>query len=105
MTLLTLATPIALKLLTRVPAVDGRRRKSCGWSRRPRLASVARRHGIFQPAPFRLAKYRERLLGDIGFVPAMIVPEQSENGTGTGCRRIEIAIANGRPVACDLDSP
>jgi transposase len=33
----------------------------------------------------------------------MIVPEQSEKGTGTGCRRIEIVIANGRRVIVDCD--
>jgi hypothetical protein len=59
----------------------------------------------FQPAPIGLAKaYREGRLGDIpGFVPAMIVPEQPEKGTGTGCRRIEIVIANGRRVIVDCD--
>jgi transposase len=31
------------------------------------------------------------------------VPEQPEKGTGTGCRRIEIVIANGRRVIVDCD--
>ena len=44
--------------------------------------------------------YREgRLCAIPGFVPAMIVPEQPEKGTGTGCRRI----ANGRRVIVDCD--
>jgi transposase len=35
----------------------------------------------------------------------MIVPEQPEKGTETGCRRIEIVSANGRRVIvhCDVD--
>ena len=33
----------------------------------------------------------------------MIVPEQPEKGTGTGCCRIEIVIANGRRVIVDCD--
>jgi hypothetical protein len=50
--------------------------------------------------------YREGRLGDIaGFVPAVIVPEQPERSTGTGCGRIEIVIGNGRRVVvhCDVD--
>src|SRR5262245_24302530 len=48
--------------------------------------------------------YREGRLGDIpGFVPATIVLEQPEKGTGTGCRRIEIVMANGRRVIVDCD--
>ena len=35
-------------------------------------------------------------------MPAVIVPEQTEKGTGTGCR-IEIVIANGRRVIVDCD--
>ena len=37
------------------------------------------------------------------FVPAVIVPEQPEKGTGTGCRRIEIVIGNGQRVIVDCD--
>jgi transposase len=77
----------------------------------PRLASAtARRHGISNQLLFAWRKaYREGRLGDIpGFVPAMIVPamivpEQPEKGTGTGCRRIEIVSANGRRVIVDCD--
>ena len=63
------------------------------------------RHGIFNQLLFAWRKaYRDGRLGDIpGFVPAMIVPEQPEKGTGTGCRRIEIVIANGRRVIVDCD--
>jgi transposase len=66
----------------------------------PRLASAtARRHGISNQLLFAWRKaYRAGRLGDSGgFVPAVIVPEQPEKGTGTDCRRIEIVIANGRP--------
>jgi transposase len=62
----------------------------------PRLASATgRRHGISNQLLFGWRKaYREGRLGDIaGFVPAVIVPEQPEESTGTGCRRIEIVIA------------
>ncbi len=74
----------------------------------PRLASAtARRHGISNQLLFAWRKaYREGGLGDIpGFVPAMIVPEQPEKGTETGCRRIEIVSTNGRRVIvhCDVD--
>ena len=72
----------------------------------PRLASAtARRHGISNQLLFAWRKaYREGRLGDLpGFVPAMIVPERPEKGTGTGCRRIEIVMANGRRVIVDCD--
>ena len=72
----------------------------------PRLASAtARRHGISNELLFAWRKaYREGRLGDIpGFVPAMIVPEQPEKGSGTGGRRIEIVSANGRRVIVDCD--
>jgi transposase len=72
----------------------------------PRLASAtARRHGISNQLLFAWRKaYREGLLGDSpGLVPATIVPERPEKGTGTGCRRIEIVIANGRRVIVDCD--
>ena len=72
----------------------------------PRLASAtARRHGISNQLLFGWRKgYREGRLGDIaGLVPATIVPERPEKGTGTGCRRIEIVIANGRRVIVDCD--
>jgi len=36
-------------------------------------------------------------------VPAVIVPDQPEKGTGADCRRIEIVIANGRRVIVDSD--
>ena len=70
----------------------------------PRLASAtARRHGISNQLLFAWRKaYRDGRLGDIPG-PAMIVPEQPEKGTGTGCRRIEIVIANGRRVIVDCD--
>ena len=105
--------------ISRLEIVDtGRRRR---WSNEaklriveesfsgPRLASAtARRHGISNQLLFAGRKvYREGRLGDrSGFVPAMIVPEQLEKGTGTGCRRIEIVMANGRRVIivdCDVD--
>src|SRR5882762_3816332 len=69
----------------------------------PRLASAtARWHGISNQHLFAWRKaYREGRLGDIpGFVPAMIVPEQPEKGTETGCRRIEIVMANCRMANC-----
>jgi transposase len=72
----------------------------------PRLASAtARRHGISNQLLFAWRKaYREGRLGNIpGFVPAKIVPEQCEKGTGIGWRRIEIVIANGRRVIVDCD--
>ena len=72
----------------------------------PQLASAtARRHGISNQLLFAWRKvYREGRLGDIsGFVPAVIVPEQPEKGSGPGCRRIEIVIANGRRVIVDCD--
>jgi transposase len=72
----------------------------------PRLASAtARRHGISNQLLFAWRKaYREGLLGDSpGLVPATIVPERPEKGTGTGRRRIEIVIANGRRVIVDCD--
>lgn len=111
--MLTLATSVALKLLTRVAT----RRWSAAEKLRiveesfsaPGLASAtARRHGISNQLLFAWRKvYREGRLGDrSGFVPAMIVPEQLEKGTGTGCRRIEIVMANGRRVIivdCDVD--
>ena len=72
----------------------------------PRLASAtARRHGISNQLLFAWRKaYREGRLGDIpGFVPAVTVPEQPGKGTGTGCRRIEIVIGNGRRVIVDCE--
>ena len=72
----------------------------------PRLASAtARRHGISRQLLFAWRKaYRERRLGGVaGFVPAVIVPSPPEKGTGMGCRRIEIVIANGRRVIVDCD--
>src|SRR5262249_36902045 len=72
----------------------------------PRLASAtARRYGISNQLLFAWRKaYREGRLGAIpGFVPAMIVPEQPEKGTGTGCRRIEIVMANGWRGIVDWD--
>jgi transposase len=61
-----------------------------------RLASAtARRHGISNQLLFAWRKaYREGQLGNIpGFVPAMIVPEQPEKGSGLGGSRIEIVSA------------
>ena len=72
----------------------------------PRLASAtARRHGISNQLLFAWRKaYREDRLNDIpGFVPAVIVREPPEKGTGTGCSRIEIMSANGRRVVVDCD--
>ena len=104
------------RYISRLEIVDtGRRRR---WSAAeklriveeslsaPRLASAtARRHLISNQLLFAWRKaYREGRLGDIaGFVPAVMVPEQPEKGTGTGCRRIEIMIANGRRVIVDCD--
>ena len=102
--------------VTRLAVVDtGRRRRWSAHEKRriveeslsgPRQASAtARRHGISNQLLFAWRKaYREGRLGAIpGFVPAMIVPEQPEKGTGTGCRRIEIVMANGRRVIVDCD--
>jgi hypothetical protein len=48
--------------------------------------------------------YREGRLGDAPrFVPAMIMREQPEKGTGPDCSRIEIVSANGRRVIVDYD--
>ena len=72
----------------------------------PRLASAtARRHGISNQLLFAWRKaYRAGRLGDSGgFVPAVIVSEQPEKGTGTDCRRIEIVIANCRRVIVDCN--
>src|SRR4030081_1994376 len=95
--------------ISRLVIVDTGRRR--GWSTAekvriveesfsaPRLASAtARRHGISNQLLFAWRKaYREGRLGDIpGFVPAMIVPEQPENGSGLGGSLIEIVSANGR---------
>jgi transposase len=108
MTLLTLAISVALKLLTRVAAVNGRTKKSFGFVEEsfsgPRLASAtARRRGISNQLLFAWRKaYREGRLGNIaGFVPALVVPEQPETVTGPGCSRIEIVSANGLRVIAD----
>ena len=71
----------------------------------PRLASTtARRHGISNQLLFSWRKaYRAGRLGARPFVPAMIVPELSAKGTGSGCGRIEIVSANGRRVLVDGD--
>ena len=72
----------------------------------PRLVSAtARRHRISNQLLFAWRKaYREGRLGDVaGFVAAGIVPEQPEKGAGTGCRRIEIVLANGRRAIIDCD--
>ena len=102
--------------ISRLEIVDtGRRRR---WSTAEKLriveesfsasrlaSATARRHGISNQLLFAWRKaYREGRLGDIaGFVPAVMVPERPEKGTGTGCRRIEIMIANGRRVIVDCD--
>lgn len=73
----------------------------------PRLASVtARRHRISNQLLFGWRKaYREGRLGEApAFVPAVIVPEQLENGTGPQRRRMEIVSANGRRVIVDCDT-
>ena len=70
----------------------------------PRLVSAtARRNGISNQLLFSWRKaYREGRLGAIGgFVPATIVSEQPEGGSGPGCGRIEIVSANGRRVFVD----
>jgi transposase len=70
----------------------------------PRLVSAtARRHGISNQLLFAWRKaYRDGRLGAIaGFVPATIVPERPEEGSGPGCGRIEIVSANGRRVLVD----
>ena len=100
--------------ISRLEVVDtGRRRR---WSdtaklriveeslSAPRLVSAtARRHGISNQLLFSWRKaYREGRLGAIGgFVPATIIPEQPEGGSGPGCGRIEIVSANGRRVLVD----
>ena len=70
----------------------------------PRLVSAtARRHGISNQLLFAWRKaYRDGRLGAIaGFVPATIVPERPEEGSGPSCGRIEIVSANGRRVLVD----
>jgi transposase len=64
---------------------------------------TARRHGISNQLLFAWRKaYRDGRLGAIaGFVPATIVPERPEGGSGPGCGRIEIVSANGRRVLVD----
>jgi transposase len=100
--------------ISRLEVVDtGRRRR---WSdaaklriveeslSAPRLVSAtARRHGISNQLLFAWRKaYRDGRLGAIaGFVPATIVPERPEEGSGPGCGRIEIVSANGRRVLVD----
>lgn len=72
----------------------------------PRLASAtARRHGISNQLLFSWRKaYRAGRLGvPPGFVPAMIVPEPPEKGTGSDHGRIEIVSRNGRRVMVDRD--
>src|SRR4029450_12193594 len=72
----------------------------------PRLASAAAgRHGGSNQVLFsRRAPYRARRLGARPvFVPAMIVPEPPEKGTGSGHGRIEIVSRNGRRVMVDRD--
>ena len=102
--------------ISRLEIIDtGRRRR---WSNEaklriveesfsgPRLASAtARRHGISNPLLFAWRKaYREGRLGEsVGFVPAVIVREPAEKGTGLDCSRIEIVSANGRRVIVDYD--
>ena len=75
MTLLTLATSVALKLLPRVAAVAAEKLRIVEESfSGPRLASAtARRHGISNQLLLAWRKaYREGQLGDIrGFVPAI----------------------------------
>ena len=101
-------------LISRLEVVEtGRRRR---WSdaaklriveeslSAPRLVSAtARRHGISNQLLFAWRKaYRDGRLGAIaGFVPATIVPERPEEGSGPGCGRIEIVSANGRRVLVD----
>ena len=70
----------------------------------PRQASAtARRHAIPNKLLFAWRKaYREGRLGNgIGFVPAVIVPDRPEGGTGIGLGRMEVVSANGRRVIVD----
>ena len=70
----------------------------------PRQASAtARRHGISNKLLFGWRKaYREGRFGTgFGFVPAMIVPDRPEGGTGPGLGRFEVVSANGRRVVVD----
>jgi|ERR1017187_4393357 transposase len=102
--------------ISRLEVVDtGRRRRwSDGAKLRvveeslsgPRLVSAtARRHGISNQLLFAWRKaFRERRLGEItGFVPATIIPEQPEEGSGPSCGRIEIVSANGRRILVDCE--
>ena len=73
-----------------------------------RLASAtARRHGISNQLLFAWRKaYREGRLGDDpvpDFVPAVIVPEQSERNTNAECRGIEIVSPQGWRVLVNRD--
>ena len=104
--------------VTRLEIVDtGRRRR---WSveeklriveesySAPRLTSAtARRHGISIQLLFAWRKaYREGRFGEgavCGFVPAMIVPEQPEKGSGAACGRMEVVSANGRRIIVERD--
>jgi transposase len=70
----------------------------------PRQTSAtARRHAISNKLLFAWRKsYREGRLGKaIGFVPAVIVRDRPEGGTGTGLSRMEVVSANGRRVIVD----
>ena len=104
------------RLISRLEIVDtGRRRRWPDEAKvriveeslsSPRLASAtARRHGISNQLLFSWRKaYRAGRLGARpGFVPAMIVPEPPEKGTGSGHGRIEIVSTNGRRVMVDRD--
>jgi hypothetical protein len=66
-------------------------------------SATARRHGISNQLLFAWRKaYRAGRLGvPAGFVPALIVPEPPEKGTGSGCGRIEIVLVCGRRVIVD----
>ena len=102
--------------ISRLEIVDTGRRRRCSAAVKlriveesfsgPRLASAtARRHGISNALLFAWRKaYCEGRLGEVrGFVPAVIAPEQPEQGPGLHCRRIEIVSANGRRVIVDRE--
>jgi hypothetical protein len=94
---------LCLAPLPRLPGTVAADPAQSRWEQRAQ-SLVVRQQIANRPRWVRLKAYREGQLGDIpGFVPAMIVPEQPEKGSGLGGSRIEIVSANGRRVIVDCD--